>query len=98
MKIKKTLAAVSVLLFSSRKIFHEGWDADPLKRIFTRVEKKISLRGEENQKNADGGQCFFPPKNFETAKQKFFGDKVGKKSWRRPSSTDLVGRPQDAVG
>ena len=37
---KKTLSIVSVLLFFSRKIFHEGWVEDPLKRIFTRVEKK----------------------------------------------------------
>jgi hypothetical protein len=37
---QKTLPTVSVLLFSSRKIFHEGWVENPLKRIFTRVEKK----------------------------------------------------------
>jgi hypothetical protein len=62
------------------------------------VEEKNFAARRRKPEDTTVAAVFFCARKMSTQRSRLFRDKVGKKSRRSPSSTDLVGRPQDAVG
>ena len=79
--------------------FPRGVGRRPTKKNFyTSGEEKFCCEKKKTRRRYRCGSVFLRPKKCRRSEAEFFRDKVGKKSRQSPSSTDLVGRPQDAVG